>query len=238
MNDAGSMHWIQKLLHLFFKNLYTTAAWFYDFVAFASSVGQWRTWQKTSLDRLPPGRVLEIGYGTGHMLQVLVSKGFQVFGIDPSKQMTQIASRRLIKDRSSGNLARAKAQALPFCANAFHSILSTFPSGFILDEDTLREAWRVLKSDGVLVIVPGVTEIFGLKGEKKNALALLDEFASILYRITGEAINPETTMAENFSNQLKTLGFSADIEYIRHNRATVMRITAKKQQLLNRLTED
>ncbi len=221
--------WMQAFLRFFFKHLYTTLAWSYDFVAFVTSAGQWRSWQMAGVERLIPGRVLEIGFGTGHMLSVLAGRGYDVFGIDPSRKMSQIASRRLEKNALLAQLVSAEAQSLPFNNNEFHSILSTFPSEYIFNQTTLNEAWRVLKPEGVLVIIPGVETIFGIKSKEKWILALLDEIVSLLYRITGEAIDPNTNIAEEFMKRLSYSGFSVEIQHAQQTRAVVLRIIAKKK---------
>ena len=228
--------WIQALLRFFFKHLYTTLAWSYDIVANVSSIGQWRSWQRAGVECLPPGRTLEIGFGTGHILSSMYENGFDAFGVDPSKQMTRIASRYLAKHSFTKRLVRAKAQALPFKNNEFHSILSTFPSEYIVDDLTLKEAWRVLKPMGKFIIIPGVEEIFGIKGKEKTLRALFDELSSILYRITGEAINPDTEFANDFVKQLNDTGFSTVIQHIRQRRAVVLCIIAEKTEQPKGLT--
>jgi ubiquinone/menaquinone biosynthesis C-methylase UbiE len=229
--------WFHAFLRLFFKHLYTTLAWSYDFVAYVTSVGQWRIWQEAAVECLAPGRVLEIGFGTGHLLSSLSEKGYSIFGIDPSKEMIRIASARLDKFTRSAKVIRAKAQALPFKDNVFHSILSTFPSEYIYDPFTIQEAWRVLKPEGMLVIIPGVEEILGFKSENKGLLALLDTFASALYRITGEAVDLDTQFAREFIKRLRDPGFSWDIQHVQQSRAVVLRIIAKKKGYPKGLTE-
>jgi ubiquinone/menaquinone biosynthesis C-methylase UbiE len=221
--------WFIAFLRLFFKHLYTTLAWSYDFVAYVTSVGQWRTWQEAGVECLPPGRVLEIGFGTGHLLSSLSDKGYDIFGIDPSKQMVRITSGRLKKLALSLKLSRARAQALPFKSNEFHSILSTFPSEYMDDPITIQEAWRVLKPGGSLVIIPGVEKIPGFNSGNKGLLALIDTFASALYRITGETIDTDTQLAKEFFKRLNDPGFSWDIEHVQQPRAVVLRIIAKKK---------
>jgi ubiquinone/menaquinone biosynthesis C-methylase UbiE len=222
--------WINAFLRFFFKHLYTTIAWAYDLVAYITSAGQWRDWQKAGIECLPPGRVLEMGYGTGHMLSLLSEKGFEPFGIDPSTEMGHITSKRLQKRSFIANLVQAKAQALPFKENEFHSILSTFPSEYIYDPFSLKEAWRVLKPEGVLVIIPSVEEILGFKSQNNWLLALLDTFASALYRITGESIDTNTETVNEFIKRFNDPGFTWDIQHVRQKRAIVMRIMAKKTQ--------
>jgi len=234
--SSNGLKWMQTFLRFFFKHLYTTFAWVYDLVAFLTSAGQWRTWQKLGVDSLPPGQVLEIGYGTGHVLSMLHSRGQNAIGIDLSKQMAQIANGRLKKLNYPPNLIRAKAQALPFGKNAFPSILSTFPSEYIFQMDTLTEIWRTLKPEGVLIIIPGVSEILGLKAEGNKILGLLDEMISILYRVTGEAIDTKANLFHEVTNQLMNLGFSVNIQHVRLKRAVLLHVKAIKKGNPNELT--
>jgi len=53
-------------------------------------------------------------------------------------------------------LVRARAQAMPFRSGAFDSVVSTFPTEFIVDPATLNEIARVLKQEGRAIVVPGV----------------------------------------------------------------------------------
>jgi ubiquinone/menaquinone biosynthesis C-methylase UbiE len=54
-------------------------------------------------------------------------------------------------------LVRARAQAMPFRAGSFDSVVSTFPAEFIFDPATLQEIARVMKPEGRAVVVIGVT---------------------------------------------------------------------------------
>jgi len=218
---------IQSLMRFFFKHLYTSIAWAYDLVAFTSSMGQWSRWQRAGIEQLAPGRTLEIGHGTGRVLHALSSEGREIYGIDPSKQMTHIAARRLKDGIFPINLCQAKAQGLPFPNESFQSLLATFPSEYIYEKDTFKEAWRVLKPGGVFVIIPGISQILGWKG-RRNLIALLDEVASLLYRLTGEAIGTGDVWKENFKDRMNEFGFAMDIEFVQQSRAIVLRMIARK----------
>ena len=218
---------IQSFMRFFFNHLYTTIAWAYDLVAYTSSMGQWSSWQRAGTEQLPPGRTLEIGHGTGRVLYELSTEGREIYGIDPSKQMTHIASRRLKDGIFQINLCQAKAQELPFPDESFQSLLATFPSEYIFDGDTFKEVWRVLKPGGVFIVIPGVSQILGWNG-RRNLIALLDEAASLLYRLTGEAIGTGYDWKEFFKERMKEYGFAVDIELVQQSRAVVLRIIARK----------
>ena len=206
---------LRAVLHLFFEKLYSTFAWSYDLVAWLSSMGQWRDWQSAALQDLPKGDILEIGHGTGHLLLRLVRLGRNAFGIDPSKQMTRIATKRLRRSGYHPHVIRSKAQRLPLPRGCFSVILSTFPSAYIFDPDTLSEAYRVLKPEGVFVIVGSV---------RITGRGLHDRFAAWLLRVTGQSGG----FMEGWDQPFLNHGFTAHLEEVIQQRATVFRVIARK----------
>lgn len=219
---------LNRLLHSFFESLYTDLSWAYDAVAWLSSMGQWRSWQRTGLDVLPPGRSLEIGFGTGHMIEERASKGFFVAGVDISPQMTRIARKRHHKSDHSILIAQASGLQLPFPNTVFTSVLSTFPSEYIFKNETLEEIERVLIPGGKMVIIPGVQKITGPGSRGKILLRLLDKISALLYSLTGQETRPDTDWKENLIEKLESIGFSTSIENVRLERSIVLRIVAQK----------
>src|SRR6266545_6817971 len=63
-------------MRLFFRLLYHPFAWSYDLVAATVSLGRWKGWVKTATGLLTGPRVLELGFGPGHMQTYLVESGF------------------------------------------------------------------------------------------------------------------------------------------------------------------
>lgn len=204
------MHWF---LTIFFRELYTHLAWWYDAVAMITSVGQWFTWQTAAYDALPGGPLLEVGFGTGHTQVDLASRGWKTFGIDLSPQMARISRQRLLENNIEPRLVRADAKALPFPRAAFRSAVSTFPSEYLFATNALREARRVLVPNGSLVVVPAA-QITGP--------GLFDHLAAWLYRFTGQS----GPVSSAWRGVFTLVGFSARLETIRLPRANVLRITA------------
>jgi SAM-dependent methyltransferase len=67
---------------------------------------------------------------------------------------------------------RAQAQSLPFPDASFDSLVSTFPSEYIAEDEALVELARVLKPGGRLVIVPGGwLQPRGTKGKAMEGVA-------------------------------------------------------------------
>lgn len=204
-----------SFLRFFFKHLYTTLAWAYDFVAWTTSMGQWRIWQSAALPSTQTGDLLELGSGPGHMLADLSKSGHRCVGLEPSTQMLKLAQRNLVNRCVPPLLTQGRAQALPFPSNHFSDIITTFPSEYIVDPVTLTEAFRVLKPRGELVIV-GLVQITG------DSLA--DRFAAWLYRFTGQAGEPR----EEWKIPLQEAGFHPRFEIVDHERARVLRVVGLK----------
>lgn len=144
--------WLVALLRFFFALLYGPFAWAYDAVAWLVSLGRWRDWVRTALPYVR-GRTLELGCGPGHLLAEMQQRTGDAFGLDASRQMTALAARRLRRYGLPIRLARARAQALPYPALTFDTVVATFPSEYILEQETLSEIHRVLTSHGKLIIV-------------------------------------------------------------------------------------
>jgi len=96
---------------------------------------------------LRPGRVLDVGCGTGLVTRLL--RGPLVAGVDPSLAMLARARARLPRFL----LARAEGLALPFGAGAFDRVFTSHVYGHVLPaerEGFLAEAFRVARE---LVVV-------------------------------------------------------------------------------------
>lgn len=153
-------------------------AWSYDWVASIVSLGRWYEWTEKTLAFLNGSKILELGHGTGHLITRLMQSGKQAVGIDISPYMGNIAAARLKKGQLPVQLANSQAQHLPFATESFDQVVTTFPTDYILEEETLGEIFRVLKPGGTAVILP-VAWITG-KG-------LTDRMASWLFRFTGQS---------------------------------------------------
>jgi ubiquinone/menaquinone biosynthesis C-methylase UbiE len=145
-------HAYLRLVRLAYRLLYRELAWSYDGVAWLVSGGLWRRWALAPLPALQ-GRVLELGFGTGHVQLALAARP-AVVGLDASPQMAALAAARLRRAGSQPRLARGLAQALPFADASFDTVLATFPAEYILDPTTHGEILRVLAPGGRLVVLP------------------------------------------------------------------------------------
>jgi ubiquinone/menaquinone biosynthesis C-methylase UbiE len=120
--------------------------WLYDtgmVLLEKTGLGRWRSWLAGGVR---PGRVLDLGCGTGRNLP-LFGSGVRAIGLDPCH-----ASLLRARSRACGvPLVRARAEALPFREGAFDTVVSGLVFCSVLDPPRgLAEVRRVLKPGGVL----------------------------------------------------------------------------------------
>ena len=103
----------------------------------------------------PSGRMIDIGTGTGRMLELFGGRFERSDGVDMSHRMLTVARANLEKtDIGNVNVRQADAQALPFedhCADlvTIHQVLHYIDE----PERVLAEAARILRPGGLLLIV-------------------------------------------------------------------------------------
>lgn len=103
------------------------------------------------------GRVLDIGTGPGHIPLLVCERiaGTRVVGVDLSKHMLRHAERHRLTSRFAERIEfrLADAKGLDFADASFDCVYSNTILHHIPDpRPFLAEAWRVLKSGGVLLI--------------------------------------------------------------------------------------
>lgn len=145
-----------KLRKLLFETLYKNR-YLYRFASTVPFAGQWRTWQKLVLARIHGRDVLELGCGLGDLLADMLEAGYMCRAVEHSPEMVA-AARATLQRRHAGPsswVIQGSAQKLPFSTNSFDTVVSTFPSEYIYDPDTISEVERVLRPGGRLIIVEG-----------------------------------------------------------------------------------
>ena len=126
----------------------------YDTLNRILSFGREQAWRRRAADRLPPGRLLDLGAGTGAALPVFGDR--EVVALDPVPEMLALnhATARVV----------AVGEALPFADGTFDGVFSAYVFRNLTSiSGTLREIDRVLRPGGKAAVV-------GL-GRPKSALA-------------------------------------------------------------------
>lgn len=168
----------RRFLRWAFTRFYREFAWTYDTVAALVSRGLWRRWIETATAHVHGERVLELGSGTGYLQRALGHRGVWSVGLEVSPQMIRLARRKIARAGLTPRLIHGDARLLPFADGSFSDVVATFPTDYILDPRTLREARRVLRPGGQLLVIDAAFFT------KRDAYAAAVEIA---YRATGQA---------------------------------------------------
>jgi ubiquinone/menaquinone biosynthesis C-methylase UbiE len=214
------MRLILFLLRPIYYLLYHQFAWAYDSVAAVVSLGRWQDWVRATIPYIS-GRVLEIGYGPGHLQLSLNENNLPAFGVDESRQMAHQASSRIRKKGGVSHLCRGYAQHIPFTYGSFDTVAATFPAEYIFDSQTLKEIWRVLVPDGRLIVLP----MAWITGRRP-----LERLAAWLFRVSGEAPGKPGPISAAIKDRFTHTGFQVRSEIVELKGSHVLVVVAKKSQ--------
>ncbi len=109
----------------------------------------------------PPGSLLEVGVGSGRLLEALAERGWSVAGIDAAPRMVDLARTRV--PASADEVTVARAESLPFEDEKFDVVVAIGVLEYTDIESSLRELARVLR--------PGGRAVVGLRGGRSPAAA-------------------------------------------------------------------
>jgi ubiquinone/menaquinone biosynthesis C-methylase UbiE len=210
---------LAKFLHFSFDLLYHQLAWGYDLVAWLVSFGRWQSWILAALDRLDlteGGRVLELGFGPGHLQFEMRRRGITCLGIDESRQMCRIARRRL--NKTEAGIARGLAGRLPLANESFDAVVATFPAEYIFDQQFLEDTRRVLRGRGKILFLMGV---------EPGGISLVDRLLRFLYRITDQDFQSRLGPVE-YLGRISALGFEVRTEAVEFNKDKLWMILGHK----------
>ncbi len=134
-----------------FDNFYS---WFATTYCFLIEIFPfWKKWIEKSLPYISGPKVLEVSFGTGHLLCQYAHK-FDVYGVDLNKKMLSLAENQLRKKGLKANLRNANVESLPYEDNYFDTVVNTMAfSGYPDGELALSEMLRVLKPQGQLILI-------------------------------------------------------------------------------------
>lgn len=131
--------------------------------------------------KVPQGKLLEIGSGSGREAMEWIQMGYEYFGIDTSKNLIEVAKQT----EPAGHYFHASIYEMPFEPHTFDAFSSWAMLPHVPKErirHALLEIHRVLKRDGIGFIA--MREGTGERQEEKTgrwfSYYLQDEFVEIL----------------------------------------------------------
>lgn len=145
-----------------------------------------RRWREDLWSRVPPGRVLEVGVGTGKNLVYHPSES-DVVALDLSTEMMARARRKAERLQARVALELGDVQRLPHAEATFDTAVATFVFCSVPDPLLgLREVRRVLKPGGRLLLLEHVLS------EKKVLRQLMRSLDPIPFWVWGAHIDRVT----------------------------------------------
>jgi ubiquinone/menaquinone biosynthesis C-methylase UbiE len=206
------MNLIQRFMRVFFHLLYHPFAFAYDLVAATVSFGKWTDWTKSVIPYINGTHILELGHGPGHLQRILLDLKLDPVAMDESAQMGNLAKRNIGKPHK---LTRGLAQYLPFANDSFDCIVSTFPTEYIFNAQTISEIRRCLSDGGRLIVLP-------VAWPKSR-------FLNWLYQVTGEIpADGQASIQEKMMEPFIKSGFKTKIEIVELQSSSLMIIVANK----------
>ncbi|HHY74823.1 MAG TPA: class I SAM-dependent methyltransferase [Bacillus bacterium] len=128
----------------------------------------------------PQHHVLDVGCGTGITSAYLARQwNCQVSAIDIHPEMIKKAQRRFIFEGLPIQLVQGNAEHLPFKKETFDYVITESVTAFTTIPLSLQEYSRVLKKDGVLIMLE-MTALADLTDYEKNEIEELYDISEIL----------------------------------------------------------
>lgn len=109
-------------------------------------------WLRAALSRKPPGRLLDIGCGTGSFLRATDDLVTEAHGVDLSEKMIERARARSPKD-AKVTYSRIDGPTPPFEDSSFDVVSSVLSFRYLDWDPIIAEILRVLKPGGRLLVV-------------------------------------------------------------------------------------
>lgn len=132
-------------------------------------------------------RILDVGCGTGSLVQELANSGYKAVGIDLQKE--GLLQKK--KKTPSLHLLRASAMALPFLDGQFEAVILADVLEHMEERRPLLEAFRVLAPGGVLLIaVPAFPRLWSQRDTNAGHLRryLPKDLQTLANELGGEMI--------------------------------------------------
>lgn len=147
-----------------------------------------------------PGRLLDVGCGTGPMAPEFLQRGWKFHGLDIAPKMIEHARRRFVDERRAMFYV-GKIEQVEFPSNHFDAVIAMGLLEYLNNAEltaAMKEMSRVLKPGGVMVI--SVIQPRSLDSLMRQALALPTRCLKPLYmKLRGKQFDLDGLVHRQFS---------------------------------------
>jgi len=144
--------------------------------------------------------ILDIGCGTGEMSLLLAQMGHSVTGMDLSENMLCVAEEKAKNKGLNIKFIKGDAEDPPFGSNEFDAIVARHLFWTLLQPEKAVNRWkRILKNDGIIILIDGVYYDPSLKGK---ILLLISDI--LIYLVDKKM--PQRGYASEINSLLPNLG--------------------------------
>jgi ubiquinone/menaquinone biosynthesis C-methylase UbiE len=141
--------------------------------------------------------VLDIGCGTGHHMQALGARGFEVTGVEPSPEMLKHART----NNPKAHIVQAQADSLPFEDAAFDIAICIEVLRYLPDPETcIEEMARVLRPGGLCLAT-------ATPWANANGYAAVNRWAAVMPLPSLTSLKQYFTTVGGFDRRLASAGF-------------------------------
>lgn len=143
--------------------IYTRFAKAYD--GFIALFPLWKKWLKSVLPYIRGENLLDISFGPGYLFRCY-PKLMKLHGLDYNATMVKRMRDKAKRWGIDVDIKQGKVEAMPYADNSFDTVVNTMAfSGYPDGEKAVGEMLRVLRDDGVLLILdydyPANRNVFG-----------------------------------------------------------------------------
>ena len=168
------------------RKRYDRAAKYYDAIENMMEKKWFSQWRKLLFSHVKGPKVLEVGVGTGKNMPYY-SQDWEIVAIDFSPKMLEKAKERAAKLNLQVDLRLMDVQHLEFSDNSFDTVVTACVFCLVPDPILgLKEIQRVLKSDGLLVMLEHV------RSKKEPIGTIMDILNPLVVGLYGANINRDT----------------------------------------------
>jgi ubiquinone/menaquinone biosynthesis C-methylase UbiE len=155
----------------------------------------------------PPGKIADLGCGSGVFSSILAEKSFQVTGVDLSPGMIEMAGKKYPKAKYNVSFKVGDVEALDFADASFDGVLLSGLLHHLPDPSAcIREVHRILKPGGVFMAFD--------PNRMNPFMYLYRDRSSPFYSPKGVTENERPVLAKPLAQAFRTVGFEAKTDYL------------------------